>query len=188
MSTKTIIANAKKTVEANGAPSVATLSQMFNDADLNHHGFLNIEDETESLLKQLGLKLKLRELRTIIKQLDPDDEKKVYLPNFIAFFAKELPENRLSLVKNSFKALSPDGSTKLTIDHLRKRFGDSQYTVIGGRRILTDQLLADLSQLFDMDDDGVITEADFINYYRDFSTKIESDELFESIVKASWAF
>lgn len=188
MSAKTVIANVKKTIEENGPSDVATLGKMFNEVDTNHHSYLDVEDEIEKLLKQMGLKLKSREIRVIVKALDPDGEDKIYLSNFIAFFAKELPENRLAIVKDSFKALSPGGETKITVDQLRERFGGGKYAVIGGRRVLLDQLVKDITQLFDLDNDGVITENDFVNYYRDFSNKIESDELFESIVKNSWAF
>lgn len=188
MSAKTILANVKKTIEENGPYDVATLGKMFNEVDTNHHSYLDVEDEIEKLLKQMGLKLKSRELRIVVKELDPDGEEKIYLSNFIAFFAKPLPENRLTTVKESFKALSPSGETKITVDQLRERFGGKQYAVIGGRRVLLDQLVQDITQLFDLDNDGVITENDFINYYRDFSNNIESDELFDSIVKNSWAF
>ncbi|OHT06123.1 EF hand family protein [Tritrichomonas foetus] len=188
MSSKTIIANVKKTVQDNGPPDVATLSKMFNEADTNHHSYLDYEDEIEYVLKRMGLKLKPRELKVIKKELDPDGEEKIYLANFIAFFAKELPENRNKVIKESFKALSPNGESKVTLEQLRQRFGNSEYTIIGGRRVILNQFINDLARFFDMDNDGTITEADFINYYRDFSDKIESDELFTSIVKALWAF
>ena len=187
MSSKTIIAKAKQTVQENGPFDVATLSKMFNEVDTNKNRFLDMDEGIEKLLKHLGLKLRPREMKIIKKELDPDGDEKVYLANFISFFAKDLPENREDAVKEGFKALS-EGEKKVTIEQLRKRLGDSEYAVIGGRRVLLDQLLSEISALFDMDNDGIITEADFFNYYRDLSEKIESDEMFTSIVKASWAF
>ncbi|OHT16894.1 EF hand family protein [Tritrichomonas foetus] len=188
MSAKTIIANAKKQAIAFGVLDIVTMSKMFNEVDEHHHGYLNLEDDIEILFHMMGIKLRPRELKVIAKVLDPDDEEKLRLAHYIEFFIKDLPENRKAAVLEAFKALSPDGSKKITRDQLEDRLGNGEFTIIGGRKVLLKQLIEDIAEMLDMDHDGVIYEADFVNYYRDLSDKFESDELFNKIVKSSWSF
>ena len=40
--------------------------------------------------------------------------------------------------------------------------------------------------MFDFNDDGEFTEADFLNYYKELSSSFDDDDFFNSMIKASW--
>ena len=84
--------------------------------------------------------------------------------------------------------MNPDGDETINKETLTKRFGnnsDEKYTTIGGRRVLISKIVNEILEMFDFNDDGEFTEADFLNYYKELSSSFD-DDFFNSMIKASW--
>jgi Ca2+-binding EF-hand superfamily protein len=186
MCAATVIKKIKDAVKAKGL-NLTVMSKTFQEVDTNHDGCLDLDGEFPKLIKALGIKLTSREEKILGKAVDPDEQEKVTIANFLAFFAPDIPKPRLKVVEACFKLLCPEGK-EISIEALRERFGAGEFTVIGGRRVKTEQLMNDFSKHFDSDQDGVIAKADFILYYTSVSESISSDDEFKAILEASWSF
>jgi Ca2+-binding EF-hand superfamily protein len=186
MSTATVIKRIKEAVRTKGL-TLDTISKTFQEVDRDHDGNLELEGEFPKLLKALGLKFTAREEKVLSKAVDPDDQEKVNITAFLAFFAPDIPKPRLAIIDKCFKVLCPSGK-EVAVDSLRERFGSGEFTVIGGRRVKTEQLLKDFSHYFDSDGDGIITKMEFTLFYGKVSEAIPNDADFKAMLEASWAF
>lgn len=186
MSVATITKKVKEAIKGKNL-NISVLGKMFREMDTDHDSSISAEDDLPKFFKGLNIKLTSRELKVITKILDPEDTEKISISNFLAFFAPEIDKKRLQAVEEAFKTLGA-GESEVTIDNLRERFGKGEFTVIGGRRVRTEQLLKDISEAFDRDKDGIFTKTEFVNYYKMLSEDVADDQEFTDMVKASWAF
>lgn len=186
MSQATITKKVKELVKAKNL-NISVIGKMFREMDTDHDSSISAEDDLPKFFKGLNIKLTTRELKVMTKVLDPDDTEKISISNFLAFFAPEIDKKRLQAVEAAFKTLEGDDS-EVTVESLRAKFGGGEFTVIGGRRVRTEQLLKDIAEAFDSDKDGTFTKTEFVNYYKMLSEDIPDDNEFIEMVKASWAF
>ena len=186
MSVPVVTKKVKEAIKAKNL-NISVLGKMFQEMDTDHDSYISAEDDLPKFFKGLNIKLLTREMRTMVKILDPDDTEKISITSFLAFFAPEIDKKRLQAVEEAFKTLDASGN-EVTAEMLRERFGKGEYTVIGGRRVRTEQLLKDITDAFDRDRDGKFTKTEFVNYYKMLSEDIPDDNEFIEMVKASWAF
>jgi Ca2+-binding EF-hand superfamily protein len=189
MSATTVLKKVKEQARARNLTQSA-IAKIFREVDTNHSGVLGTsedKDEFEKLLRAMGLKLPAREKKVFIRALDPDDGGQVSLANILTVFAPEVSKDRLKAIEDAFKSISPNGQEVMR-NVLRDRLCGPEFTVVGGRRMRTEQFLDDLFGMFDANSDGTLSKFEFILYYRNLSQAFESDAEFKAIVQASWAF
>ena len=186
MSVAVVTKKVKEAVKAKNL-NISVIGKMFQEMDTDHDSSISAEDDLPKFFKGLNIKLTTREMKVMVKILDPDDTEKISITNFLAFFAPEIDKKRLQAVEEAFKTLDASGN-EVTSEQLRERFGKGEYTVIGGRRVRTEQLLKDIADAFDRDRDGKFTKTEFVNYYKMLSEDVPDDNEFIEMVKASWAF
>ena len=170
--------------------TIDIVSQMFKEIDAKHKGsVLDTDEEFDKLLLAMGVTLNAREKRTFLKNTLKVEDDTVSLSSFLSFLLPEIPKTRKKVVDEGFKRLNPDGDETINKETLTKRFGnnsDEKYTTIGGRRVLISKIVNEILEMFDFNDDGEFTEADFLNYYKELSSSFDDDDFFNSMIKASW--
>ena len=170
--------------------TIDIVSQMFKEIDAKHKGsVLDTDEEFDKLLLAMGVTLNAREKRTFLKNTLKVEDDTVSLSSFLSFLLPEIPKTRKKVVDEGFKRLNPDGDETIDKETLTKRFGnnsDEKYTTIGGRRVLISKIVNEILEMFDFNDDGEFTEADFLNYYKELSSSFDDDDFFNSMIKASW--
>ena len=188
MSTASINKKVRETISQKGQKlTIEVVSQMFNEIDTDHKGGIDTDEEFDKFILGLGVTLNNREKRTFIRSLNSDDDDKISLSCFLSFLLPDIPKQRKKAIEESFKNLSPDKDSNITRDVLIERFGNNEFTTIGGRKVLVSQLVDEILKMFDLDHDGKFSEADFINYYKELSSSFDNDEYFSSMIKASWS-
>jgi Ca2+-binding EF-hand superfamily protein len=189
MTATTVLKKVKEQARARNLTQSA-IAKVFREVDGNHNGTVGTSednDEFEKLLKAMGLKLAAREKKVFIRALDPDDGGQISMANFLSVFAPDVSKERLKAIEGAFKSISPNGKDVMR-NVLRERLCGPEFTVVGGRRMRTEQFLGDVFGMFDTNCDGTLSKFEFVLYYRNLSQAFESDAEFKEILQKSWAF
>lgn len=95
---------------------------------------------------------------------------------------------RKQFVYYAFKALDSDGSGVIHADELASKYDCSKHPeVIKGEKT-EEEVLKEFASQWDDENapDGKITLAEFLEYYKDISASIDSDEYFELMMRNAW--
>ena len=88
---------------------VEKLGQLFRKIDINHDGFIEVEELRHALSAE-STALEMRELKALMDQIDVDKNGKI---NYTEFLASSLPKEELFTPKNllkMFRLLDRDGN------------------------------------------------------------------------------
>jgi Ca2+-binding EF-hand superfamily protein len=98
-----------------------------------------------------------------------------------------MSSRRRSLILLAFDKLDADGSGQVTIEDLAMTYDTSKHPeVISGALSNEDALKEFLSQWDTIEQDGIVTKDEFLEYYKDVSASIDTDDYFELMIRNAW--
>ncbi|GMG35933.1 unnamed protein product [Ambrosiozyma monospora] len=132
------------------------IREAFTMFDMNNDGFLDYH-EFKVALRALGFDMTKKEVLEIINKYDVEDKKLISYNDFYDYVATKIIErDPLDEIKRAFSLFDDDGTGTISLKNLKrvaKELGES----------LTDDELRAMIDEFDLDEDGEINEAEFIN-------------------------
>lgn len=99
----------------------------------------------------------------------------------------DLSETRRALVAEAFARIDVDGNGVLTYEDLRHRYNARQSKdVLSGQKTEKQVVTAFLNSFEGLKRDGVVTMAEFEDYYANVSASIDDDAYFQLMMWNSW--
>jgi calcyphosin len=129
------------------------------------------------------------ELQALMKFYDTDKDGSVSYEEFVHGLRDELTPRRAKMVEKVFRLMDRDGSGQITLADVVTLFDVSMNPEFIERRKTKDQILTEFLNNFDGaqgNKDGVVTWAEFMDYYTDLSMNLPSDEYFVRMLEATW--
>lgn len=131
------------------------IREAFHLFDLNNDGYLDFH-ECKVAMRALGFDYDKAEVLSIIKEYDTEDTNQIqYADFFNVMGAKILARDPTEEVKRAFKLFDEEGTGKISLRNLRRISKEL------GENLSDDELRAMINE-FDLDEDGEISEAEFI--------------------------
>jgi hypothetical protein len=94
---------------------------------------------------------------------------------------------RIGLVRAAFQVLDREGRGVVTMDDLMHIFDPSLHPDVKEGKITPEQCVRDFGKQWDtLEQDGIITFDEFLEYYRDISAAIPMDDYFELMICNAW--
>lgn len=94
---------------------------------------------------------------------------------------------RLSWVSAAYDKLDKNKDGKVTLDDIAKIVDVSQFPeVVNGQKTAKQVYMQYMSCWETQEVDGVVTYDEFVDYYKDVSASVDSDEMFAAIMKSAW--
>lgn len=144
------------------------------------------KQELKSGLQTYGINLNAMELDTLMHFFDTDKNGAIDVTEFMVGLRPTMSESRLALVKLAFLRLDKNPDGQITYDELRSVYKvDKHPAVIKGTKT-PQQVLEEFSAAWNKNGDNVITEQEFIDYYKDISATIDNDAYFELMIRNAW--
>jgi Ca2+-binding EF-hand superfamily protein len=138
-------------------------------------------------MRDYGLRLSNRELDTVMKTFDTNKDGQVSFDEFLVALRGEMSEDRLDFVHEAFRRLDRTGDGVVTVEDLEQLYDVSQHPeVMNGNLSEREALKEFLSQWDTGVQDGVVTEEEFIDYYRSVSASVDKDSYFELMMRNAW--
>jgi Ca2+-binding EF-hand superfamily protein len=139
-------------------------------------------------LATYGVRLSSQEQGTIFKYFDTDNDGRISVTEFLVGLRPTVSPARLALVKLAFlrldKGKSRDGN--VTLDGLASLYRAERHpSVLDGSKTPM-EVLVEFNDAWDKTGDDIVTEEEFIDYYKDLSAAIDNDQYFELMLRNSW--
>ena len=93
----------------------------------------------------------------------------------------------MRMTRAAFRTLDLDGDGVITLIEISQQYDASKDPRVQRGAMTEKQVLQEFLSQFDTgDQDGVVTEEEFIDYYRSVSASIDGDDYFELMMRNAW--
>jgi Ca2+-binding EF-hand superfamily protein len=183
------IADVRKTLSKRyGTNAVAAMRSAFAVADSNKGGDLS-QDELFNYLQKLGVRLSYPETCAVFKCFDLDRSGGVSMGEFMSVVRGPMNRAREALVKRVFGMLDTNGDGRLLPAELKHRYDASRHPEVMSGTMTEEDAVGHMMAVWEKGGgpaDGIVTWAEFVRYYNDISSTIQSDEYFELMMRNCW--
>lgn len=172
--------------ERGGLNGIRTLGRIMRTMDDTGDGSLDRE-ELKYGLKDYGLDLDSRDLETVLNAFDRNKDGKVTFTEFLRGIRGNMSSRRREMCLMAYDVLDVDGSGIVDRKDIEAAYNAKEHPeVMDGSKSEADVLTEFMSQWDRTEKDGIVTRAEFLDYYRDVSASIDDDDYFELMIRNAW--
>uniref|UniRef100_A0A6U4K496 EF-hand domain-containing protein n=1 Tax=Phaeomonas parva TaxID=124430 RepID=A0A6U4K496_9STRA len=172
-------------ISTRGMSSVRGLRRAFKVMDKG----LNRLDrrDLKSGLVRYGVDLTDENFDILMDFFDKDGDGTVSLAEFMRALRGEMNERRIALIRMAYNVLDKTGDGLVTAKDVELTYDVSlKSEVINGQQTPAEAIREFMSLWDTQEADGVITFAEWEDYYRDISASIANDDEFELLIRNAW--
>lgn len=156
--------------------------------DNNGNKKLDQAEFTEALA-QYGLFPKVVEIQALMKFYDVDGDGNITYEEFIRGLREPLSERRNAMVQKAFAMVDRNGNGSISVADIDAIYDVSQNADFIEGTKTREEILGEFLDGFDGmrgNNDGVVTNQEWTDYYSDLSMSIPSDEYFVRMMESVW--
>lgn len=169
-----------------GAVGIKGIGRLFKIADDNNSRSIDLKNELPKLMTDIGVILNKTELSELARLLDRTGDGTISYDEFLYQMAPPLSEERIKWINKAFDKLDVDGSGVVSINDVQAVHNPDKSELVKMGKTTANAIFANLLRSYDDDADGSITRDEFIDYYREISPSIDTDEYFAEMMKNAW--
>jgi len=175
-----------KVLERGGSAGIHSLSRIFRLMDTNDDRRIGVE-ELQIALEHYGLSMARDEIETLINSIDKDKTGTVNITEFLMAIRGTINQRRQQMIDMAYRVLDKTGNGVITIDDIVDTYNVKHDPDVLAGTIPPDQALETfLSQFDTIEKDGVVSNKEFTDYYRNVSASIDNDDYFELMIRNAW--
>jgi Ca2+-binding EF-hand superfamily protein len=144
-------------------------------------------DELKVGLAGLGLELSASDLDKLMNVFDVNGDGLITVEEFFRGLRGGLNKRRRQMIDMAFDVFDRDGSGEVTLADVSAAYNVSEHPDVKEGRMSPEEALKDFLDAFDSTNkDGIVTRAEFRDYYKDISAGIDHDDYFELMIRNAW--
>jgi len=181
-----VLSKILETLKARGAHGIRGLGIVLRRMDNNGDKKM---DRNEFMwgLRENGHTLSPSEFERIFKYFDRNNDGKISYDEFLRGIRGELNPRRTKLIKMAFAKLDRDNSGIVDINDVVDQMDVSFHPKFKSGEMSKNDILNEFISQWDTNvQDGKVTVAEFIDYYKDVSASIDEDDYFELMIRNAW--
>uniref|UniRef100_A0A7S3PJB3 EF-hand domain-containing protein n=1 Tax=Aplanochytrium stocchinoi TaxID=215587 RepID=A0A7S3PJB3_9STRA len=176
----------KKVLARGGSNGIQTLGRVLRIMDDSGDKCLN-RYELKNGLKDYGVEFSEEEINDMFDYLDKDQSGKVSFDEFLVGLRGPISKRRKDLILSAFRKLDRNKDGFVTIEDLEMTYDPSHIPEVkSGKLTKAEGLREFLSQFDTIDKDGIVTQEEFVEYYKNVSASIDTDDYFELMLRNAW--
>eukprot|EP01063_Lacrimia_lanifica_P024649 TRINITY_DN3251_c0_g1_i1.p1 TRINITY_DN3251_c0_g1~~TRINITY_DN3251_c0_g1_i1.p1 ORF type:complete len:281 (+),score=87.73 TRINITY_DN3251_c0_g1_i1:378-1220(+) len=166
----------------NGVRSLSRLLRMMDD-----NGDRNLDKiEMKEGLAHYGVELTDAEAEALFGYFDTDGSGKVSVTEFLVGVRGKMSKQRVAVVQQAFARLDKHNDRTISLQDLMEVYSAAEHDDVRSGRKTEAEVVGEFAALWDRNGDAVITEDDFIAYYKDISAGIDNDAYFALMLRNAW--
>ena len=169
-----------------GVVGIKGLGNLFKIADDNTDKVIHLHSELPRLMSDVGIILNKTEMNELERLLDRNGDGTISYDEFLYQMAPPLSDERIKWINKAFDKLDVEGTGLVDIADLEAIHNPKTSELVKMGKTTANAIFANLLRSYDDDGDGKISRDEFIDYYREISPSIESDEYFAMMMKNAW--
>mmetsp|Transcript_25298 Transcript_25298/g.42685 ORF Transcript_25298/g.42685 Transcript_25298/m.42685 type:complete len:361 (+) Transcript_25298:45-1127(+) len=189
VNSKNVVEKVKaRIIEKDGASGIHNVTRILRRMDTDGSGSLD-QNELMKGLNHYGIKkIPPRDMKILFNYFDRDHSGHVSVDEFLRGLKSGMSFDRKQLVRQAFNILDATGDGVVGIDDVIKNYDFSKHPNVIGGVMSTEEAAEEMLQAFEQggDVDGVVTWAEFLDYYKGISMSIDDDQYFELMIRNSW--
>lgn len=178
----------REKITERGAVGIRGLGRLFRIADDNGDQKIDLKNELPKLLGDIGVLLNRTEINELARMLDRDGDGSVSFDEFIYYFAPPMNDVRKEWVNRAFDKMDRNGNGVLDVEDLKMAHPPQTQPIRPGQKLKSsaETIFQNLCKSYDKDGDSTITREEFMDYYREQSPSIDTDEMFIQLICTGW--
>mmetsp|Transcript_131584 Transcript_131584/g.319759 ORF Transcript_131584/g.319759 Transcript_131584/m.319759 type:complete len:516 (+) Transcript_131584:166-1713(+) len=175
-----------KIVERGGSNGIRSLKRILGRMDTSGDGQLDAP-ELQMGLAELGVALSPKEVMQCMALFDRDRSGKISLKEFQMALAGEMNDHRKSFVAEAFRRMDKTGDGQITLEDIAAAYDASRNPEVAAGKVSPEECMRAMLANFDVTErDGIVTRAEFFEYYAGLSAGIEEDDYWELMMRNAW--
>jgi Ca2+-binding EF-hand superfamily protein len=182
----------KTQLKKRGARNFISLRRQFKVMDDNNDGVLNYAEFVKGLL-DFRIGLVESEIKELFKKFDVNNDNAISIEEFCAAYVGTMNESRKALVNQVFDKIDGNNDDMITMNEMKLFFSSRGHPDVKTGQKTQDEILGEFIDTFEMHlstlkgrKDQRVSRSEFIGYYNYFSSAIDSDEYFETLIRNAW--
>ena len=182
-----ILEKVRESLAARGATTIRGLGRNFKCMDSVDGNRKVDKEEFYWGLKDNGTQISKREAEVLLDFLDTDGDGTVNFDEFLKGIRGAPSERRQAFIDKAFLKFDKDGNGRITSADLAVVYDCSNHPKVMSGEMTNDEVFTQfLGQFGDRNGDGIITKAEWNDYYAAVSSNIDSDEHFVALMRSAW--
>lgn len=172
--------------ERGGMNGIRTLGRILRTMDDSGNRKLDRE-ELKWGMRDYGVDLSERELDTVLKAFDRSGDGQIDFDEFLRGIRGNMNARRRAMVMLAYDVLDRDGSGVVDMKDIASAYDASEHPEVKDGTKTEEEVLTEFMSQWDrLEADGVVSRAEFIDYYKDVSASVDDDEYFELMIRNAW--
>lgn len=175
-----------KVASRGGLNGIRTLGRIMRSIDDNGNGRLD-KYELAWGLRDYGLDVTDKDVDVLVKAFDRNGDGQISFNELLRGIRGKLNKRRRNIILQAFDVLDKDKSGKVEMHDVAKAYDTSKHPeVLEGSKTPEEVLKQFMSQWDTLEKDGIITREEFLDYYKDVSASVDTDDYFELMIRNAW--
>eukprot|EP01059_Diplonema_ambulator_P025868 TRINITY_DN42991_c0_g1_i1.p1 TRINITY_DN42991_c0_g1~~TRINITY_DN42991_c0_g1_i1.p1 ORF type:complete len:334 (+),score=111.96 TRINITY_DN42991_c0_g1_i1:150-1004(+) len=153
--------------------------------DKDGNGLLDRE-EIFTGLNQNGVTLSERELNVICKYFDRNGDGRISIAEFSHTLRGDINRWRTQMVKLAFRQVDANNSGGISFAEMKDAYRADLHPDVLSGNFSEDEIMEEFLRSWKKEPHEEISETEFLDYYKDVSMAVPSDEAFTSLMKQTW--
>lgn len=181
-----LIAEVKAKILQRSSGGIKGIARIFKAMDDNGNRQLDVEDFRWGFI-DYGFNLTQEEAQHLVNHFDRDGNGTVSYDEFLRALKGQLNESRKVWIKAAYDKLDVNKDGQVTLADIAQIYDASEHPEVKEGKKTPDQVFQEFMSQWDTQEaDGIVTFAEFCEYYEGVSCSIDRDDYFEVMMKNAW--
>jgi Ca2+-binding EF-hand superfamily protein len=176
----------KVVLQRGGSGGIHSLGRIFRLMDDDGNRQISLPELQEGL-DDYGLRMGPKDIALLVQAIDRDGSGALSFDEFMLAVRGAVSERRRRLISMAFDVLDRTGDGSIMLDDIRASFDCKHHPDVLSGKMSEEQALGAFLRQFDtIKQDGCVSREEFIEYYKNVSASIDSDDYFELMIRNAW--
>ena len=181
-----LIADIKKKLLERGSYGIRGLARIFKILDDDGGRKLDLKEFQNGLL-DYGFSITDEQAQLLLNKFDTNKDGHVDFDEFMRYLKGDINEFREGFIRQAYDKLDKNKDGQVTLEDIAMIYDASFHPDVLSKNKTPEEVYKEFMSQWDTQvADGIVTFDEFMEYFKDVSASIDSDEYFEVMIRNAW--